>query len=229
MTAVVSDVGTQNKQEEAAVVEHGANGDEYFVDNEEIRGFIAAVKRVTASDRPANQVVEELKPAFSTLLTERGWLPEEFSVSYEQSGMGGGIGQYLLYRSGDKSITLFSLVVPPGSSTPVHDHLAWGLVGLYQGEQHEEVYAVESGNPDNGDAKLRLTTEQDLRTGEFYALLPPDGDIHRVTTTSADASISIHLLGNDAGCVVRHSYQPEAGKSASFRSGYSNVDCEQGE
>ena len=170
-------------------------------------------------------LVEDLKPAFENLLSVAGWLPDEFSVPYEASGMGGGIGQYLLYRSMDKSLTLFSLVVPSGSSTPVHDHLAWGLVGLYQGEQHEEVYALERGNADAGDAGLRLTEERDLTRGEFYALLPPDGDIHRVTTTSAEASISIHLLGNDAGCVVRHRYEPEAGRSASFRSGYSNVPC----
>jgi predicted metal-dependent enzyme (double-stranded beta helix superfamily) len=47
--------------------------------------------------------------------------------------MGGGIGQWLLYRAGDGSLSLFSLVVPPGSETPIHDHLAWGLVGLYRG------------------------------------------------------------------------------------------------
>jgi predicted metal-dependent enzyme (double-stranded beta helix superfamily) len=202
--------------------------DEYYADNEEIRRFIQAVKRVTSSGHAPEQMVDELKPAFGTLLTEQDWLPAQFSAPYEASGMGGGIGQYLLYRSADRSLTLFSLVVPPGSSTPVHDHLAWGLVGLYQGEQHEEVYALEHGDADAGDAALSLTEERDLHQGEFYALLPPDGDIHRVTTTSADASISIHLLGNDAGCVARHSYEPEAARSRSFRSGYSNVPCEEG-
>ena len=82
-------------------------------------------------------LLEQLKPAFGELLAADGWLPAEFSEPYLASGMGGGIGQYLLYRSADKSLTLFSLVVPAGSSTPVHDHLAWGLVGLYRGEQHE--------------------------------------------------------------------------------------------
>jgi predicted metal-dependent enzyme (double-stranded beta helix superfamily) len=53
--------------------------------------------------------------------------------------MGGGIGQWLLFRAGDRSLTLFSLIVPPGSETPVHDHLAWGLVGLYRGTQDEEI------------------------------------------------------------------------------------------
>ena len=45
--------------------------------------------------------------------------------------------------------------------------------------------------------------------GDFYALLPPRDDIHRVRTTSEDTSVSIHLLTNDTGCVWRHAYDPE--------------------
>jgi len=199
--------------------------DEYYADSQGLRRFIDTVHaRRSATKEPA-ALLDELKPAFGQLLEDQNWLPAEFAEPYLASGMGGGIGQYLLYRSADKSLTLFSLVVPAGSSTPVHDHLAWGLVGLYRGEQREEVFSLERGDPDKGDAGLRLAEERDLHTGEFYALLPPDGDIHRVTTISPEASISIHLLGNDAGCVVRHSYEPEASRSASFRSGYSNVDC----
>ena len=28
-----------------------------------------------------------------------------------------------------------------GAHTPVHDHLAWGIVGLYEGTQDEDVFA----------------------------------------------------------------------------------------
>lgn len=199
--------------------------DEYYADAPQLRTFIETVHVMRSAAVEPAVLLEQLKPAFGELLATDDWLPQEFSEPYLASGMGGGIGQYLLYRSADKSLTLFSLVVPAGSSTPVHDHLAWGLVGLYRGDQHEEVYALQDGDPDAGDARLKLTEERELKAGEFYALLPPDGDIHRVTTTSPEASISIHLLGNDAGCVVRHSFEPEAARSASFRSGYSNVDC----
>ena len=33
---------------------------------------------------------------------------------------------------------------PAGAMTPVHDHLAWGLVGLYRGTQDEEIYVKET-------------------------------------------------------------------------------------
>ena len=132
--------------------------------------------------------------------------------------MGGGIGQWLLYRAEDESLSLFSLVVPSGSATPVHDHLAWGLVGLYRGEQDEEIYVLEQG-------ALRLVERRALVPGDFYALLPPRDDIHRVRTTSAETSVSIHLLTNDTGCVWRHAYDPDTGHAHPFRSGYANARC----
>jgi predicted metal-dependent enzyme (double-stranded beta helix superfamily) len=59
--------------------------------------------------------------------------------------MGGGIGQWLLYRADDGSLSLFSLVVPPGSETPIHDHLAWGPRRLVSRTQDEEIYAQRGG------------------------------------------------------------------------------------
>ena len=106
--------------------------------------------------------------------------------------------------------------MPPGSATPIHDHLAWGLVGLYRGTQDEEIY----------DEHVTRTEQRTLEPGDFYALLPPRDDIHRVRTTSAETSVSIHLLTNDTGCVWRHSYDEDSGEAEAFRSGYVNVDCD---
>jgi predicted metal-dependent enzyme (double-stranded beta helix superfamily) len=132
--------------------------------------------------------------------------------------MGGGIGQWLLCRAADGSLSFFALVVPPGAETPVHDHLAWGLVGLYRGTQDEEIYARRGG-------ALELVERRGLVPGDFYALIPPTDDIHRVRTTSDETSVSLHLLTNDTGCVWRHAYDPATGAESDFRSGYANVDC----
>jgi predicted metal-dependent enzyme (double-stranded beta helix superfamily) len=139
--------------------------------------------------------------------------------------MGDGIGQYALYRAPDASLCLFSLVVPPGAATPVHDHLAWGLVGLYRGEQHETVYRRLDDASDPSRADLAIAYEQRLKPGDLYALIPPTDDIHYVSTTSAELSISIHLLANDTACVWRHRFDPSAGSVTPFRSGYANAAC----
>ena len=70
-----------------------------------------------------------------------------------------------------------------------------------------------------------MTEVNHLKPGDFYKLLPPDGDIHAVKTTSLEPSISIHLLANDIGCVVRHSFDVARSVARAFRSGYSNVAC----
>ena len=196
----------------------GRMGDEYVLDTPVVRSFVAEVQAAIAAASTPEVACDAIRPRFAELLTDQGWLPDELAEAVPDSGMGGGIGQWLLYRAGDESLSLFSLVVPSGSATPVHDHLAWGLVGLYRGEQDEEIYAREGED-------LRLVERRALRAGEFYALFPPHDDIHRVRTTSAETSVSIHLLTNDTGCTWRHVYDPETGSEEPFRSGYANVAC----
>jgi predicted metal-dependent enzyme (double-stranded beta helix superfamily) len=195
-------------------------GDEYLLDTPVVRAFVADVRaRIAAAGSPA-AACEAIRPGFAALLDDPGWLPSRFAQPNPASGMGGGIGQWLLFRAGDRALTLFALVVPPGSATPIHDHLAWGLVGLYRGTQEEEIYAVAPGSDRVVSASTRA-----LVPGDFYALLPPRDDVHRVRTTSEETSVSIHLLTNDTGCVWRHAYDAESGRPEPFRSGYVNVEC----
>ncbi len=197
----------------------------FLVDTAEIRALIGETERMmNGSDDPAARV-EALKPAFAKLLSADKWLPDEFAQPDEKSRMGDGIGQYALYRAEDGSLCLFSLVVPPGASTPVHDHLAWGLVGVYRGEQDETVYRRLDDGSDPAQAHLEVSKRQELRPGDVYALLPPTDDIHYVKTLSKSASISIHLLANDTACVWRHKYNPDSGAVTPFRSGYANAPC----
>jgi predicted metal-dependent enzyme (double-stranded beta helix superfamily) len=107
----------------------------------------------------------------------------------------------------------------------VHDHLAWGLVGVYRGAQQDTTYQRLDDGSDAGRADLRVVRQQVVSRGDFYALLPPEGDIHYVSTVSETPSVSIHLLANDTACVWRHRFDPELGTVTPFRSGYSNVKC----
>jgi predicted metal-dependent enzyme (double-stranded beta helix superfamily) len=196
-----------------------ASADEFHVDSPLVREFVAVAREIVSQRLPPADACELIRPRFAELLSADGWLPHAFQEPAPKSGMGGGIGQWLLHRAADGSLSLFSLVVPAGAQTPIHDHLAWGLVGLYRGTQDEEIYAMNDG-------ELALVEQRALAAGDFYALIPPRDDIHRVTTTSAATSVSIHLLTNDTGCVWRHAYDPETGDPRAFRSGYVNVACD---
>ena len=203
---------------------------QWFIESQELRSFVATVQEISAStvdDR--TQTLARLEPYFQELLAQQQWLPEKFAQVNPESRMGGGIGQWLLYRTKDRSLSVFSLVIPPGSTTPVHDHLAWGLIGLYKGNQEETVYRrVDSGDAE-GHAQLQVSEVRSLQPGDIYRLLPPDNDIHAVKSTSQSASVSIHVMGNDTGYVWRHQFIPESHSVKSFRSGYSNAPCKQEE
>jgi predicted metal-dependent enzyme (double-stranded beta helix superfamily) len=197
----------------------------YLVDTPEIRRLIAETERLRDAVTDDAARVEQLRPAFARLLKADGWLPDEYARPDFTSRMGGGIGQYALYRAADGSLCLFALVIPAAARTPVHDHLAWGLVGIYRGRQSETIYRRLDAGTDEGKATLEVQREQTLSAGEFYALLPPQDDIHYVETVSDEPSISIHLLANDTACVWRHKFEPDAGTVTAFRSGYSNAPC----
>ena len=192
--------------------------DEYVLDTPFVRAFVAGVRARIDEAHSPGRACALIEQRFRRLLADQVWLPDRYQAPAEEGGMGGGIGQWLLFRAADRSLCLFSLVVPPGAMTPVHDHLAWGLVGLYRGNQDEEFYRPEHG-------RLELTRRRPLSPGDFYALLPPEDDVHRVRTTSKTTSVSIHLLANDTGCVLRHTYDETTGAAHPFRSGYVNADC----
>ena len=197
----------------------------YLVDTPEIRALIDETMRLRVSIADDAARVDALRPAFAALLAADGWLPDNCSQPDTKSRMGGGIGQYALYRAEDGSLCLFSLVVPVGAETPVHDHLAWGIVGVYRGTQDETVYRRLDDASVPGRAALEVSKRQALTRGESYTLLPPADDIHFVKTTSDGPSISIHLLANDTACVWRHRFDPAAGTVSPFRSGYVNAPC----
>jgi predicted metal-dependent enzyme (double-stranded beta helix superfamily) len=188
---------------------------EFVLDTPVVRAFMADIQAAIAAASSPQAACDAIRPRFAELLGDADWLPHEYQAAAPASGMGGGIGQWLLARADDGSLSLFSLVVPPEAQTPVHDHLAWGLVGLYRGTQDEDVY----------DERVELVEQRSLVPGDFYALLPPASDIHRVRTTSREPSVSIHLLTNDTGCVWRHTFDPETGAEQPFRSGWVNVPC----
>jgi predicted metal-dependent enzyme (double-stranded beta helix superfamily) len=199
----------------------------FLVDHPRIRVLVDDTRRATATMPEIPARLEALRPVFAELLAADDWLPEAYAQPDLKSGMGGGIGQYALYRAEDGSLCLFSLVIPPGVRTPVHDHLAWGVIGVYRGRQHETIYRRLDDGLDAGHARLAVTREHVVETGAFYTLVPPTDDIHYVETVSDTPSVSIHLLANDTACVWRHRFDPEAGTVAAFRSGYSNAPCPQ--
>ena len=146
--------------------EIGAAGeDEFILDTPRVRAFVREAREAIAQTSSAVEACARIEPSFTSLLADQAWLPAAYQADAPESGMGGGIGQWLLFRSHDRSLCLFSLVVPPGAMTPIHDHLAWGIIGLYRGNQDEEFYQPGNGTiaAGGGVRSSRATTTSSSR------------------------------------------------------------------
>ena len=185
--------------------------------------FVEDVTRIARSEEDRRKAIDAIEPLFQELLSRPDFLGEEFIQPIP-----GKFAQYLLYREPDRSLSVMAMVVPAGCATPIHDHLAWGLVGVYQGTQRETIYQRLDNGMDPARAALEETGSHTLNVGDITRLLPPDGDIHMIETLDKNqASISIHILGNDIGCQWRHSFDMEKSAVYDFRSGYVNADCDE--
>ena len=108
-----------------------------------------------------------------------------------------------------------------GSMTPVHDHLAWGLIGLYRGNQDEEFYRPGDGRP-RARPPAAARARRPLPAAPAARRRPPGPD---------DLRRDLRL---DPSARERHRLHPpphlRRGTPASarpFRSGYVNAECEE--
>ncbi len=203
---------------------HPPDEEQWFLEHPHLHTFIKTVNQARQMYTEPRSILAAIRSEFEDLLMDPEWLPAKFLNPSAKSGMGSGIGMWLLYRAGDGDLAFSSLVVPAGSTTPVHDHLTWGLVGLYRGTQQETVYCRQDDETQTDRAVLTVQDQIQLQPGDCYELLPHN-DIHSVLTTSEETSVSLHLLGNDNGCTWRHQFDPEQQRVTPFRSGWLNAAC----
>lgn len=113
--------------------------------------------------------------------------------------------QHVVHAEPDGSFSLVSLVWLPGQCTPIHDHVSWCVVGVYQGAELETRYRLAK---DGGTQYLvpASTVVNPLHSTCGFA---PPGDIHEVRNDNDGKTISIHVYGADIrrlGSSVRRRY-----------------------
>ena len=119
------------------------------------------------------------------LLREDGWLaPEHREPDPDR------YRQHLLYVSPERDLSIVSLVWLPGQSTPIHDHVSWCIVGVYEGASGRSATAAVDG-------ALEEAGSIDALPGHVEVIVPSGEDIHAVTAAGEEPTISIHVYGAD--------------------------------
>jgi predicted metal-dependent enzyme (double-stranded beta helix superfamily) len=135
----------------------------------------------------------------------RGRLPNpgELLPAALRSGDPACYQSHLLHVEPDGSFSVAAMVWLPGQETVIHDHVAWCVTAVLQGDEHEQIFALS----DDGQA-LRLVARNANSPGTVCGFAPP-GDIHRVRNTGTGVAISMHVYGADIsrlGNSIRREY-----------------------
>jgi 3-mercaptopropionate dioxygenase len=123
------------------------------------------------------------------LLACDGWLAPEHRVPDRDH-----YRQHLLHVSPTRRLSIVALVWLPGQRTPIHDHVSWCVVGVYEGRERETRYrAVEA----DGARWLEEVDSIEAEPGHVEVIVPSVEDIHAVTAVADGPTISIHVYGAD--------------------------------
>ncbi|MEK8128020.1 hypothetical protein WMW72_08915 [Paenibacillus filicis] len=152
-------------------------------------------------------IIDRVKPLLQRLLQNKGLLPEAYRTPRPDK-----YAQVLLYKPNHEAFSVIAFIWGPGQTAPVHDHLVWGLVGLYEGAVVEKRYRREDrGEGAEPRYEIREVGEVTARQGDISFVYPPDYDIHGVSNPFGETAITVHIYGTDIGKQPRHIHDVATG------------------
>jgi predicted metal-dependent enzyme (double-stranded beta helix superfamily) len=107
-----------------------------------------------------------------------------------------------LYRSPDRAFSIQAYFWEPRTTSAVHDHGSWGLVGAMIYPVRERKYRRLDGGRTEGRAELEETSRTWIKPGETTFVLPQDEGIHLMEAPEERGSVSLSVYGRS----VRYGY-----------------------
>ena len=148
--------------------------------------LVTAIRSATARHVDWQQTAKLVADQVRLHLPGSGILTAE-----EREGSPDGYVSHILHTEPDGAFSVCAVVWRPGQQTPIHDHVAWCVVGVIQGAEYEELFALR-----DADTALEQVGSRVSRAGEVSGFAPP-GDIHRVTNRGSGVAISLNVYGAD--------------------------------
>ncbi len=181
-----------------------------------LQEFIQDVDGVVRGYSSESEILLHLRPVLEKLVSSPASVPAKaFTPRKDRFAMN------LLKMRLDEAYSIIGGVWHPGQTTPIHDHLTWALIGVYEGEEREALFRRTDDGSNPKLAKIQQVSERVQKKGHVTVL--GHTGIHRVDNISLKPTLSVHVYGRDIGNAERHSYDPVTGEIRKFVSGYCNV------
>jgi predicted metal-dependent enzyme (double-stranded beta helix superfamily) len=174
--------------------------------------LVAAVESALAdstldSDRARADV---MRPAMAALLTDDDPIAAEGRDSLDGEAVGN-----LLYADPDGRFHVLAVVFPEGTSSGIHHHGCWGVIGYLQGGDEETRYA--GAPPDDNAVELEEASRHVWHQGDITYLLPEEGEgWHRVRNPGPGTGVSVHVLCMTPAAHPHHYWNRDAHTTTPF-------------
>jgi predicted metal-dependent enzyme (double-stranded beta helix superfamily) len=155
-----------------------------------LAAFVEDLESLVSAEPDAHHVALGVQKRLPALLSIPSFLPPESREADPTH-----YRSHLLAVAPSRRFSVVSLVWLPGQITPIHDHISWCVVGVLEGLECEQRYALRQ-NPD-GDRWLVPLEETTLPVGHTSVLVPPEENLHRVRNSGETLAISLHVYGAD--------------------------------
>jgi predicted metal-dependent enzyme (double-stranded beta helix superfamily) len=132
-------------------------------------------------------VAEAITPAMAALLASPDPVPEPARRSLDGQAVGN-----LLYADPDGRFHILAVVFPAETSSGIHHHGCWGVIGYLQGGDEETRYRAVTD--DGARAELDEVSRHVWHQGDITYLLPPVEGWHRVRNPGPGDGVSVHVL-----------------------------------
>jgi len=173
-----------------------------------IAEFITDARRIMGVEggiRDRTDAVGQLEPLLKRALDGPGWTDPQYATIVD-----GGRPGFAYYKNDDGSLNIYGVLFRPEHPTPTHDHVTWGIIGVYSGRQRTTRYRRVDDGATPGQCSVALEEDAVLTHGATYPLLPPH-DIHRIEVLGTEDGLSIHVLGADLKRQRRRIFDVENG------------------
>jgi predicted metal-dependent enzyme (double-stranded beta helix superfamily) len=162
-------------------------------ENYDLRALVDDVTDVVRHTTDDRERCERITPHLRRWMDGGAALPDKYAEPCDGRACG-----HLLYTDPAGEFFVISVVFPQGTSSGVHYHGAWGVIGILQGTDEETKYARDESPED-----IAIGQGCDLRTvekiyspaGTITYLRPPLEGFHRVKAAGEQAGVSLHILG----------------------------------
>jgi predicted metal-dependent enzyme (double-stranded beta helix superfamily) len=130
---------------------------------------------------------EAIAPAMRALLDADQPIAAEAYRPFDGAAIGN-----LLHADAEGRFHVLAVVFPEGTSSGVHHHGCWGVIGYLQGSDEETRYRSLADSGDTAD--LEEVSRHLWTRGDITFLLPPDDGWHRVRSAGPGDGVSVHVL-----------------------------------